>query len=314
MRKFFIIVPVFIILCSISCVTFDHRNPYPNMDIVKYGESQGYSFPAEGSNKLIVIFEGSGWSSVLGVHNGRKWIETHLGAQLLQELNHKYTVLIPEKLKRQPGGIYENDMTDREYYNAENLVMCYSEVINGYLNEHSFSSVILIGISEGAFLTPVIYNKMDEKNKTNVKAIVSCAGGGLSLYEDYGILVEREGPKEWQGWVDMYKFYLEEYKPGKEEYLNSFDEIVNGTTFRWWNSMRTIRPFDYYKNIEIPVGFFHGYYDHNIPIESVAYIANNLKGKPFYYKIYKWSHQPKKYSDTIQFREDIAAWILEIDE
>jgi esterase/lipase len=284
------------------------------MNIVKYGESQGYVFPAGDSKKLIISLEGSGWSSVLGVYDGRKWTETHLGSQLLQELNNKYTFLIPEKLKRQPGGNFENDMNDREHYTSGNLVACYSEVVNGYLKEHNFSSIILIGISEGAFLTPLVYNNMDVKNKSIVKAIVSCMGGGLSLYEDYEILVQREGSDEWQEWVDMYKFYLEEYKPGKEEYPDSFDVLVNGTTLRWWNSMRDIKPFDYYKDIEIPVIFFHGYFDNNIPVESVTYIADNLKSKPFYYKIYKWGHQPKKYFDTINFRKDIAQWIAEIDK
>jgi esterase/lipase len=283
------------------------------MNVVKYGESQGYVFPVVNSDKLIINLEGSGWSSVLGVYNGGKWAETRHGAQLLQELNDKYTFLIPEKLKRQPGGNFENDMNDREYYTSGNLIACYSEVINGYLKENNFSSIILIGISEGALLTPLVYNNMGEKSKSNVKAIVSCTGGGLSLYEDYEILIKREGSAEWQEWVDMYKFYLEEYKPGKEEYLDSFDELINGTTLRWWNSMRDIRPFDYYKNIEIPVIFFHGYFDNNIPVESVAYISDNLKGKPFYYKIYKWRHQPEKYFDIINFRKYIAQWIIEID-
>jgi esterase/lipase len=313
MKKTFGTLFVLIIVFLMSCATFNHKNPYPNMHIVAYGENQGYVFPVENSNKLIINLEGSGWNSVLGVYNGVKWTETHLGAQLLQELDDKYTILIPEKLKRQWGSNYENDMYDREHYTAENLVACYSEVINGYLNESNFTSIIIVGISEGAFLTPLIYNNMDEKNKANVKAIVSCMAGGLSLYEDYEILVTREGSKEWQEWVDMYKFYLEEYKPGKEKYLDSWDEIVNGTTFRWWNSMRNIRPFDYYKNIEIPVIFFHGYSDYNIPVESTAYVADNLKDKPFYYKIYEWGHQPKKYTDKIQFRKDIAKVILEID-
>jgi pimeloyl-ACP methyl ester carboxylesterase len=176
-------------------------------------------------------------------------------------------------------------MDDREHYTAENLIACYSEVINGYLNEHNFTSIILIGTSEGAFLIPIIYNNLDEKHKANVKALISCMGGGLSFYENYEILVKRKGPKEWQGWVDMYGFYLEEFKPGKEKYPNSYDELTNGTTLRWWNSMKDIRPFDYYKEIEIPVLFFHGYNDFSIPIESVAYIANNLTNKPFYYKI-----------------------------
>jgi pimeloyl-ACP methyl ester carboxylesterase len=284
------------------------------MEIVTYGDSRGYAFPSENSNKLIINLEGSGWNSVLGLYNGKKWTETHHGAQLLQVLNDTYTFLIPEKFKRQPGNNYENDMDDRERYTAENLIACYTELINGYLNEHDFSSIILIGISEGAILLPSVYRNIDEKHKSNVKALVSCSGGGLSLYEDYEILVKREGPKKWQEWVNMYRFYLEEYKPGKEEYPDSFDEIINGVTFRWWNSVKDIRPFDHYKDIEIPVVFFHGYSDYNIPVESVAYIADNIKDKQFYYKIYKWAHQPEKYSDIIEFRNDIAAWILHIDK
>jgi hypothetical protein len=126
------------------------------MDVVIYGESRRYVPPAENSNSLIINLEGSRWNSVLGVYTGRKWVETQHGAQLLQKLNDKYTFLIPEKLKRQQGKNHENDMNGREHYTAENLVMCYSKVINGYLDENNFSSIILIGVSKGALLIPLI--------------------------------------------------------------------------------------------------------------------------------------------------------------
>jgi hypothetical protein len=48
--------------------------------------------------------------------------------------------------------------------------------------------------------------------------------------------------------------------------------------------MKDIRPFGYYNDIETTVIFFHGYFDANIPVGSVTYIADNRKSKPFYYR------------------------------
>jgi hypothetical protein len=299
----------FIIYIFSSCATFNHTNPYPGMEILRYGNSQAYVFKNALSNKIIINIDGSGWESVLGVKDKQKWKSTQNGAQFLQVLGGAYTIFIPEKLKRQPGMVYFADMEDRANYTADNLLNCYIESINGYLSENSFSSIILIGTSEGAVLLPSIYESMNDKDK--VKALVSISFGGLSLYESYRILSAREDmlPE----YKNMYLYFVEAFMPDRSEFPVSFEEDVFGSTHRWFNSFKDIRPFDFYKNISIPVLFVHGDYDYAIPVESTIYIQENLPEKPFTYKYFNWAHQPRLYYDVLSFRNEVAEWIVQND-
>jgi hypothetical protein len=294
-----------------SCATFNQIDPYQNMRIMRYGNSQAYFFPNNKSNKLIINIEGSGFHSVLGIKNEERWQAVGLGAQLIQVLGDEYAFLIPEKFSRQPGINYENDMEDREKYTAENLLECYMESINGFLNEFNYSSIVLIGTSEGACLLPLIYLKMDSITRNKVSVMVSFGFGGLSLYESYTILNNRT---TYQGWKDFYSHFLDLFKLGQTDHPDTFDELHYGFTYRWFNSIKDIRPFDYYKNIDIPVLFFHGYWDQQVAVESMVYIADNLKGKPFQYWLYDWAHQPETETDIINFRNDIALLIRQTDK
>lgn len=314
-----IIIPVFLLLpvVALSCATtYDHKNPYPNMEIVHYGNSQAYVFNNDVSDKLIINIEGSGWTSVLGEKNEHRWLYTGLGAQMLQVLGDKYTLLIPEKLKRQPGIDYSKDTDDRSNYTFENIFNCYIESIDGYLNEHSFSSIILIGVSEGALVLPVIYHNM--KMKDSVTAMVSMGYGGYSLYESFKIL--SVSPKVPQGYRDMYNSLIQAY-----EYIEAHkaknsivdmppEEDIYGLNYRWYDSIMGIRPFDYYKDINIPVLFVHGDYDYNVSVESTVYIQKNLQEKPFEYLYYPWKHYPKKKQHIITWRNEFAEWIINRDK
>jgi pimeloyl-ACP methyl ester carboxylesterase len=254
---------------------------------------------------LIVSIEGSGWDSVLGVKNEERWLAVHQSAQLLQVLRDAYTFFIPEKLNRQPGLVYSRNVEDRADYTAENFLDCYLESINGYLAEHAFSSIVLIGGSEGAILLPLIYERMNDKHA--VTALVSLSGGGLSLYESYSIL--SVSPKVGAEWNERYRNIVEEYSPEKRPYGYSFAEDVYGMSNRWFASFIHIRPFDRYKDIHIPILFAHGERDYNVPVESTRYIQENLPNKPFEYRYYKWDHQPRNKADTIQLRREIAEWV-----
>jgi pimeloyl-ACP methyl ester carboxylesterase len=278
------------------------------MEIVHYGNSQAYVFKNESSDKLIINIDGHAWDSVLGTKNERRWLHTYNGAQFLQVLRNGYTFLIPEKFSRQPGISYYDDMQDRANYTAENILNCYIESINGYLAEHSFSDIVIIGSSEGALLLPLIYEGMNDKGL--VKALVSISFGGFSLYESYLILSARQNvPPDYRA---MYLYFLETFKPGKAEYPNSFEEDVYNLTYRWLNSFKDIRPLDYYKNIDIPILFIHGEFDYRLPVDSTFNIQIELPKKPFEYRYYKWGHQPEKYFDTLQVRNDVADWINKI--
>jgi pimeloyl-ACP methyl ester carboxylesterase len=151
-------------------------------------------------------------------------------------------------------------------------------------------------------------------NKDSVTAIVSISYGGLSLYECYSILAN-DFVKLPEGYKEMYLFFTYYFHPesGELKDRDTFEEDVFDVTFRWFNSFKNIRPFDYYKNINIPVLFVHGDNDYNIPVQSTVYIQENLPEKPFTYKYFKWSHQPRSYSDTIAFRKEIAEWVIQND-
>jgi dipeptidyl aminopeptidase/acylaminoacyl peptidase len=109
----------------------------------------------------------------------------------------------------------------------------------------------------------------------------------------------------------MYLFFAYYFHPESGEFRDKDTVVENvyDVTFRWFNSFKNIRPFDYYKNINIPVLFVHGDNDYNIPVQSTVYIQENLPEKPFTYKYFEWGHQPEKYSDVITFRNEVAEWI-----
>ncbi|MCL2067596.1 MAG: prolyl oligopeptidase family serine peptidase [Treponema sp.] len=283
------------------------------MEILRFPNSQAYLFNSKvSSNKLIIVLEGSGWSSVLGVKQKNIWPEVRYGAQFIQELNNDYTFLIPEKLKRQPGMVYFEDIEDRANYTAENLLACYSESINSYLNDNNFSSVILIAGSEGAILLPLLYEKIDKKD--DITMMVSLQFGGFSMYEAYKILSESLiAPQDYKNMykhiVEVYEF-MEDYKTKNDEINITPEEDFYGFNYRWFDSFLGIRPFDYYKNITIPMLFVHGEADYNIPVKSTIYIQENLPDKPFDYKYFEWDHQPRNYSEMIRFRKEVAEWII----
>ena len=316
-KNIFVLFPILTLL-FISCVTnsnttysYNRENPYPGMEILRYANSQAYLFPNESSDKLIIIIEGGGWSSVLGVKQGNIWTEVQYGSQFLQELGNDYNIFIPEKLKRQPGMVYESDMEDRANYTAENILACYIESINGYLREHNFSSIVIIGNSEGAMLLPIVYGKMN--NKSSVIAMVSISCGGLSTYESYRIIsTTRSGIP--QDWVEMFTDLLDTFNPEKTEFPDSFEEDYYGMTYRFDSSIMHIRPFDYYKNIDIPILFIHGKLDYILPVESTVYIQENLPEKPFVYWYFPWAHQPGNLEEIKYFRKRIAGWIRQTDK
>ena len=298
-----------VITLLISCKTsYNRNNPYPNMQILRYPNSQAYLFHNESSDKLIIAIESSGWSSVLGIRQNNIWTSVQYGSQILQELSNYYTFLIPEKLQRQPGQIYYEDTEDRANYTVENLIACYTESINGFLAEYDFSLIVLIGSSEGAMLLPIIYENMNDKNK--VAAMVSISFGGLSVYESYNILSTHQNLP--QGWLEMYSNISQKFNPANSETFDSFEENYYSFTLRYYNSIMHIRPFDYYERINIPILFIHGEADFNIPVESTRYIQENLPGKPFEYRYYRWDHQPRNLADLLKFRREVAEWILRL--
>lgn len=297
-----------IIILIASCVTYSRSNPYPNKRDINYNGNTVYEFRANNpSDRIIIVLEGSGWNSSLGFYSNNRWEFTEIGALLIQVLRDTHTLVIPEKWNRSPENDYFDDLDARYIYTKENLVENYVSSINGYLNENNVSSIVLVGTSEGAALLPFVYENMDHREL--VAGMVSIAFGGLSIYESYKISLNKDDvPEEWKHIYALVIESLDEIM----EHSDSIEKNIFGVFYRQLASFIHIRPFDYYKNIDIPVLFIHGRNDWNMAVESTEYIQSNLPEKPYTFIIYKnMGHIPTKYFETRRFRNDIAKWIQE---
>jgi pimeloyl-ACP methyl ester carboxylesterase len=296
-----------VVLLQSCATTFNWKDPYANIEIRFFSYSKGYEFKNPDSKKLLIILEGSSWNSVLGEKRNNRWYDVMMGSQILQVLQDKYTIFIPEKLNREPGVNYFDDFDERARYTFDNLLECYRKTVNAYLSQNEYDSIVIIGSSEGALILPVLYNQIDN---TDISLLVSIAGGGLSLHETYSILTSSKvTPKAWK---TLYNEVIEEYK--SKSYPDSLEIGYFGMPFRYWSSIVDVRPVDYYEAIDIPVLFIQGEKDYRIPKESTQYVEHNLPEKPFDYIYYpKMGHGPSEYKDTVIFREDIANWIIAHD-
>ncbi|MCL2802098.1 MAG: hypothetical protein FWD28_10105 [Treponema sp.] len=306
---------VLIFLIFFSCATnsnktndlIDRTNPYSGMEILTFPNSQAYLFPNEKSDKLVIVLESSGWDSVLGIWQNDLWQSVGLAAFLLKELRNTHNILVPEKLKRQPGINYLNDMEDRANLTAHNLIACYTESINGYLEGKNFSSVVIFSGWEAAALLPLIYEKIDNKDK--ITALISFGFGGWSYYESLVFMSNIENIPLFL--YEMISKIINDFNPENSESPDSYEDIYFDVTERWLNSFIHIRPFDYYKNINLPVLFLHGVHNYLTPSNSTIYIQNNLPDKPFTFRYFmNWAFQPIEHDDVDEFVKLIANWIL----
>jgi esterase/lipase len=284
-----------------GCTDYNHKNPYSNMEILQYDNAKAYVFKNTSSEKLIVTIEGSSWTSVLGSKRKQKWISVRMGNQIIQALGDKYTIFIPEKWDWNPETYYDMNFKSRINYTMDNLLECYLTSINMYLSEYHYSSIVLIGQSEGAALLPIIYESI--KDKYNVTCMVSLYYGGLSAYESFSIL--KDSAKTPENNKQFMQYYCDMYETNDDNSYKTESQIL---------TLMRIRPFEYYKDINIPVLFIHGEKDYNLPVESTKYIQNHLPEKPFEYLYYKnMAHGSAGYFQTIKERKYISEWIIKND-
>jgi esterase/lipase len=252
------------------------------MKVINYGNNKAYEFKNEGSDILAIIIEGSGFFSVLGWEENNQFKKGGIWFYLLELFKGDCSVLVLEKMNFEFGKYYEYDINFRKTYTLENLVKSYSETINKYLSENSYSKVVLLGCSEGACVLPRVYKNISNKNM--ISGMVSMEYGGLSRYEQIKILANSRLEGIDSLGKEVYK-NIDLYKKDINLYPNSIGTFIN-YPYAWWNSILDYKPFNDYKEINIPVLFIHGELDINVPVESTKYIQDNLQNKPFEYLIY----------------------------
>jgi pimeloyl-ACP methyl ester carboxylesterase len=232
------------------------------------------------------------------------------GANKAYEFKEEFTILVPEKFNRDPSDpnrnpnpkeeYYEYDNAAREKYTVDNLADRNAEIINQYLAENNYSTVIIVGGSEGACVLPLVYENI--KNKQDISGLISIAYGGLSMYEQMKIFADSPLKSQYSSW-ELQK--LDMIKECNDLHPNSIDEQF-GVAYGFFN----YKPFDDYKNIDIPVLFIHGELDGNVPVESTRYIQENLPENPFeYIYLAHSSHTFISRKDRKEALSKARAWI-----
>ena len=150
----------------------------PDFNELFFSGGKGYEFKNENSDKLLIVVEGSGWKSM----------PTGFLKLFLKPLYNSYNIFLVEKFFRSIGKDYWDCPEDRDQYTIENLLVNYYEVISEYLFVNNFDTIAIAGHSEGAYLLPLLYNKLEN---ANIVALISSAGGGgLTYFEGLHVLRE----------------------------------------------------------------------------------------------------------------------------
>jgi pimeloyl-ACP methyl ester carboxylesterase len=198
---------------------------------------------------------------------------------------------------------------------VDNITELYVSSINKYLSEHNYSSIVLIGSSEGALLLPKIYQGITENDK--IIGLVSYAGGGLPFYES--MKIARSAPFTPRTVKKEYGYIMENHEKNIAEWSYSLGTDKYGNVLFWLTHILKYDPFEYWKEVTIPVLFMHGEKDYNVVVESTKYIQENSQNKPFEFIYYKnMGHMPHPWAIDYYFqwariKKDIGNWIRKIE-
>jgi len=304
----------------ITAIKQQHFSQYYEYNELFFTGGKGYEFKKENANRLIIYLGGFGWGSAIEPKWSGKLIDALLA---ITELSERYTFFIPEKFNREIGVLYGLDIEERQRYTIDNLLDNYYNVISEYLSVNNFESIIIYGASEGAFILPLLYSRL---NNRGITALVSDAGGGgLSYFEQQQVLLEKflkndksfaslTAAKEDRSIIEYYyETWLQTFQ--NPTFSDSIDFFLNSPmTYKWFAGITQLKLLDYYKNINIPILFIHGNLDTTVPVETTQFIENNLKDKLFdFYYYAEMTHNQIKQQEYLP-QNDITAWILKIDQ
>ena len=278
-----------ILLISIlifSCTIYSCRHPsrlnrrvenlrdLPPFTEMFFSGGKGYEFRNENSNRVYIVLNGSSWNSVMDDD-----------IEFFMPILSKYSVFIPEKFDREIGINYWGSIEERERYTIDNLLVNYCDVITEYLSQNNFESIVIYGYSQGAYLLPLVYDRLDNPN---IKALVSHAGGGWLTYFEQNLVLREHilsGNEPFVtfpiGTTFFSNLLLQLFQ---SEPLPSLPEPITGgisTTFRYISSIAHLSLLEYYEKIQIPVLFLHGVLDPIVAVETTGYLENNLRKDNF---------------------------------
>jgi len=288
----------------------------PQYKTLYFTDGLGYEYKNNLTKKLVIALDGG--PDYQGARVGMpgeklEWIQVFNWLMPLH--NNGFSLFMPEKFDWEGERNRFWDIRNRERYTLDNLLANYAGVIQEYLSQNDYETIVIIGHSEGGFLAPELYFLLEDYN---ISAIISIGAGGLSSPTDitaarYGSALDDESFKKN---IDSYNQFLAEYSG--ERYSEAPDEIIPrrpGNYFLpliYQYNQQARRPFELYRKINIPVLFIHGQFDGGVNVASTKYVEENLPDKHFDYIYYPTSRQyPRTVRQLVTMRADIVNWLRE---
>ena len=295
----------------------------PDYNTLYFSSGMGYEIRNENTDKLIITLGGGPDFFDVRMRPSGSSIGGRFTVDLFLHMKDKYSFFIPEKFDwsedRRDDVFY--DIKERERYTVDNLILNYAEVIDEYLSQNEYETIILAGWSEGGFIVPELYFLLEDYN---ISGLVVIAAGGFSVYENFRILYRKaqmgqppfhsDGDRDHRVNVASYRGVLDHYRYSRDDSPEPWGGVQNirntSTTYRYLASSLFRTPIEFYKNIDIPVLFLHGEMDLAVIVDSSKYVEENLPEKPFTYRYYPemW-HQPRFYGEFMAWRRDISEWL-----
>jgi len=277
-------------------------------DVVHYGylKRKAAGKPVK---PLLVYINGSGYQSAFGLKDGDRWVHAGNPVGFMKALFPDYDILVPEKTNITIGGDHSHDNRVISSYTLENRVRSAAAVIDAILDKTAYSRIFILGISEGGYILPGLYQAL--RHKTAITALVIWGSGGLSQYEEFTLLARSDVPME-PGMKKGYKD-LESAAPDIKANPNATDKEYFGFPYKRWASFLWYSPLDDLVDIDIPILLLHGTADFCSAVESSRTVERKFKklGKEnlTYYEYAGMTHGPETEEESKRFYRDLMTWL-----
>ena len=261
-----------VVLLYVGCFPPRIDSVYAGMETGKVGLGNGnfnYYYLFERSERnytLVILIDGSGYTSVLGLIDGDYVTKEGLPSLLHEDLPREFDLLVPEKPNVTPGQDHSQDPAVLGYYSLDTRSAGCVASVELVLSQRQYFNVVLLGFSEGGMVAPFVYTKMSSASSISHVALAS--SGGYSQYERLRVLwSDNPGKLE----------ELERYKAEIEANPLSTEDYWMGHTFLRWSGFLNYAPIMDLMTIQLPILLIHGSHDKSVPVESSRSAFDSLR-------------------------------------
>ena len=219
------------------------------------------------SDSLLLVLQGSDCNSALRIESIRSkfwtvWPTADL--LLVEKIGIDYTLHYSTDVDRKdcPRPYFRRD-------NPKQRVEDIQLVLNKIRKQYNYSTIIVIGGSEGAYIANLLTSSVNY-----IDATISFNGGGRWFVDDLFHSMKSAIKSE-----DELNNAIKEFKSFADSIVNSppFDMVVSGHGYHWWRDVLSVDQYSVLRDVETPLLIIQGGKDKSVSPEKVEDMIKALK-------------------------------------